>query len=249
MTNKRLSVKIIDRILPIVFILALSLVASPVFAQNHDHNHDHDHDHAAAQTENTHAEDCGADHEEHSDYDPVATVMHHIADANEFHIWKGVHIPLPLFLYSPETGWKTGLSSMFEHGHLVVDGYLLNHGRVNKIADANFPSGEVHLNGILHKMEAGDDGKEKDVYYACANSQLWKLDNPSTLDGGILGGGITSFYDFSITKNVFTMFLAALLLILLWNAVAKGYRKNEGKAPSGVQSFVEPIFLLSQCLQ
>ena len=242
MTNKRLSVKLIDRIFPIVFTLALALVVKPVFAQDHDHSH-HDHDHAAAQTETDHA-DCGADHDnEHSEYDPVGTVMNHIADANEFHIWKGIHIPLPLFLYSPEAGWTTGTSAMFHHGQLAVDGYVLNHGRVNRIADANFPKGEVHLNGILHTMEASADGKAVDVFYACAEGQQWKLDKPSTLDGGILGGGITSFYDFSITKNVFAMFLAALLLILLWNAVAKGYRTNEGKAPSGIQSFIEPFFL------
>ncbi len=239
MTNKRLSVKLIDRISSIVFTLALALVVNPVFAQDHDHNHDH----AAAQAETAHV-DCGVDHDaEHSEYDPVGTVMNHIADANEFHVWKGIHIPLPLFLYSPEDGWKTGTSAMFHHGGLAVDGYVLNHGRVNRVADANFPKGEVHLNGILHTMETGADGKEVDVFYACAEGQQWKLDKPSTLDGGILGGGITSFYDFSITKNVFTMFLAALLLILLWSAVAKGYRTNEGKAPSGVQSFIEPFFL------
>ena len=82
--------------------------------------------------------------------------MHHIADANEFHVWKDVHIPLPLFLYSPKHGWKTGLSSIFKHGHLIVDGYVINHGRVNKIADDSFGGGEVHLDGIIHKLEVGE---------------------------------------------------------------------------------------------
>jgi F-type H+-transporting ATPase subunit a len=175
-------------------------------------------------------------------YDPVSTVMHHIADANEFHVWKGVHIPLPVILYAPGHGWTTGLSSMFEHGHTAVDGYVLNHGRVNRIADPAFPTGKVHIDDIVHKAEEVG-GKEKDIYYAVYAGQPYKLDAPSTVDGGLLGGGITSFYDFSITKNVFTMILAAILLIWLFTAVARGYVRNAGKAPSGIQSFMEVFFV------
>ena len=188
---------------------------------------------------------CGG-HEEDGEYNPVKTVMEHIADANEFHVWKGVHIPLPIFLYAPGHGWTTGLSSMFEHGHTAVDGYVLNHGRVNRVADPAFPEGEVHIDGILHRVETivkEDKEEEKDVYYVCYQQELYKLDKPSTVDGGFLGGGITSFYDFSITKNVFSMILASLLLIFLFMAVARGYKRNEGKAPSGVQSFMEIFFV------
>ncbi|NRA50710.1 MAG: F0F1 ATP synthase subunit A [Phaeodactylibacter sp.] len=169
--------------------------------------------------------------------------MNHIADANEFHIWKGVHIPLPVILFAPEHGWTTGLSSMFDHGHAAVDGYVLNHGRINRVADPAFPKGEVHIGHIEHKVEMIEEGKENDVYYVTYEDKSYKLDAPSTLDGGMMGGGITSFYDFSITKNVFTMFLAALLLIFIFNAVARGYKKNEGKAPSGIQSFFEVFFV------
>jgi len=179
-------------------------------------------------------------------YDPVGTVMNHISDANEFHVWEGVHIPLPCFLYAPETGWSFFSSGVFEHGHKAVDRYVINHGRVNRIADASFPMGEVHIEGVHGKKEMMlVNGKEKEVevFYAHHDGKEYKLDKPSTLDGGMMGGGITSFYDFSITKNVFTMMLAALLLIVIFTAVRNGYRKNEGKAPSGIQSFFEPFFV------
>ncbi len=179
-------------------------------------------------------------------YDPVGTVMNHISDANEFHVWEGVHIPLPCFLYAPETGWSFFSSGIFEHGHKAVDRYVINHGRVNRIADASFPMGEVHIEGVHGKKEMMlVNGKEKEVevFYAHHDGKEYKLDKPSTLDGGMMGGGITSFYDFSITKNVFTMMLAALLLIVIFTAVRNGYRKNEGKAPSGIQSFFEPFFV------
>ena len=49
--------------------------------------------------------------------------------------------------------------------------------------------------------------------------------------------------DFSITKNVASMFLSVILLFLVFASVRKGYSKNEGKAPSGIQSFFEPIII------
>ncbi|MCC3155783.1 F0F1 ATP synthase subunit A [Hymenobacter sp. 15J16-1T3B] len=50
-------------------------------------------------------------------------------------------------------------------------------------------------------------------------------------------------YDFSITKNVASMLISVLLLILVFTSVAGGYKKNHGRAPKGLQSFFEPIIL------
>jgi F-type H+-transporting ATPase subunit a len=88
-------------------------------------------------------------------------------------------------------------------------------------------------------------GKEKEVevFFAEHEGKQYQLEKSTTWDGGMMGGGITSYYDFSITKNVFTMLLAALLLILIFSAVSRGYKKNEGQAPSGIQSFFEPFFV------
>jgi len=51
------------------------------------------------------------------------------------------------------------------------------------------------------------------------------------------------FYDFSITKNVASMFLSVALLLLVFFVIAGRYKKNPGKAPSGIQSFFEPIIV------
>lgn len=171
-------------------------------------------------------------------YDPVSTVMHHISDANEFHIWKGVHLPLPCILYSPEQGWSFFFTSVFHHGHSAYDRYVINHGRVNRISDSSFPMGEVEIGEIMTKEV---DGRKVSIIEH--QGKEYKLDRPSTLDGGILGGGITSFYDLSITKNVFTMLLAAFLLIIIFLSVSKGYERNKGKAPSGIQSLFEVFFV------
>ena len=178
-------------------------------------------------------------------YDPGTTIMNHIADANEVHFFGHVALPLPIILYAPEHGWTFGLSSMFHHGTEAVDGYVLNHGRVNRVADAAFPDGHVHLEGEhpVHVETVMVDSSETEVAYVEHEGRRFELDKPSTLDGGLLGGGITSFYDFSITKNVFTIFMATLVLFLLFGAVSRGYKKNAGKAPSGLQSFMEPVFI------
>ncbi len=49
--------------------------------------------------------------------------------------------------------------------------------------------------------------------------------------------------DFSITKNVFFLFINSTILILVFLSVARGYKKNEGRAPRGIQSFFEPIIV------
>lgn len=48
--------------------------------------------------------------------------------------------------------------------------------------------------------------------------------------------------DFSITKNVFSMLLSAIVLLLLFVAVASSYKKNQ-LAPKGLAGFLEPLIV------
>ncbi|MCJ8210388.1 F0F1 ATP synthase subunit A [Mucilaginibacter sp. RS28] len=50
-------------------------------------------------------------------------------------------------------------------------------------------------------------------------------------------------YDFSITKNVIAMWIAGLLLLIIFLSVASTYKKRTGKAPKGFQSLIEPVIL------
>ena len=192
-------------------------------------------------------------------YDAAETIMHHIADGNEFEIVHGVSIPLPVILFAPGHGWTVGMSTMFDHGHHAVDGYVMNHGRINRVADASFPQGHVVIEdahaietyqykadgGPIVGEESDDMGLEElnEADFLLHDGEYYRLDRASAADAGLFGGGITSFYDFSITKNVFGMLLAALILIILFSIVGKGYEKRAGQAPSGVQGFMEPLFI------
>jgi F-type H+-transporting ATPase subunit a len=50
-------------------------------------------------------------------------------------------------------------------------------------------------------------------------------------------------YDFSITKTVLAILISSLVLILVFLSVANAYRRNRDKAPSGIQSLLEPLIL------
>jgi F-type H+-transporting ATPase subunit a len=53
----------------------------------------------------------------------------------------------------------------------------------------------------------------------------------------------SKIYDFSITKNVFALFLSVAIILIIFLSVAKAYKKTVGKAPKGLQSWVEPIII------
>ncbi|MDQ0637326.1 F-type H+-transporting ATPase subunit a [Pedobacter sp. W3I1] len=62
-------------------------------------------------------------------------------------------------------------------------------------------------------------------------------------DGKIDEEASKSVLDFSITKNVAAMFVAIFVILVIFISVAASYRKRVGKAPKGLQSFVEPIIV------
>jgi len=49
--------------------------------------------------------------------------------------------------------------------------------------------------------------------------------------------------DLSISKNVFAAFISLALMLWIFISIARSYKKRVGKAPKGMQNFVEPIIL------
>lgn len=179
----------------------------------HSHDGDHAH-HNSADAHDTHGEK----------FDPVEMIMHHIADANEFHIAGKISIPLPIIVYSKETGLDIFLSSKLHHGHSAYNRYVMDHGVVGRITDENFPMGLVE--GVhVHHGHAEFDGSHFDVAskYTLLNGQ-------------------NVFYDFSITKNVFTLFLAIFLLMIAFIGMGSFYNKGN-KIPKGIYSALEPLII------
>ncbi len=64
-------------------------------------------------------EDTSHGHSKVTKFDPAATAIHHISDANVYTLSDGVipfRIPLPTILYSPTKGWDLFFSNKFHAG-------------------------------------------------------------------------------------------------------------------------------------
>ncbi len=239
----------------------------------HNHNHDtHDHQgHAHDQETHTghsheghdhsshnhaghdgHGDHGGCGHHEKHEFNPGEAAFHHISDQNIYSIGP-FSFPLPCMLYVPEKGWEIFSSGKFHadahgNGEYAYNQFILCEGSVRRVQDASFPSGHVELghHKVYPKKLKEAKGKDKEYAFVCYNGKEWKADSKSTADGGMFGGGITSFYDFSITKNVLTMIIVFFFLAWLFTRIAKSYKERRGKAPSGLTNFIEPIFIFIQ---
>ena len=239
-------------LLAAIISLILCVTCSMSAQHNHD-GHDHSgHDHSG----HNHADHSGHGHGvdgdhggcgHHGEFDVAETAMHHISDANVYSIGP-LQIPLPIMLKSDD-GWELGMSSKFHpdllghgDGHLGHNRYVLHGGIVKRIADASFPMGEFDVEGFMHSEEK-IGGKKKDVTYVCTGDAMHKLEQKSTFDGGLFGGGMSSYKDFSLTKNVTSMLIVCLFLFWLFRRAAKAYKKQDGEAPKGLQGMLETFVI------
>lgn len=83
--------------------------------------------------------------------------------------------------------------------------------------------------------------ESKGNYYKLHEGKVYKTD----ASGEIKTEGKTVLnekpMDISITKNVFSLILSAIIIFLIFNAVASGYKKRGTAAPKGIASFIEPL--------
>ena len=162
-------------------------------------------------------------HEENTkeeEFNITNMIMHHIGDSHNFHIldWDGhpVSLPLPIILWT-DNGLVSFMSSEFHHDE---KGTVVVEKKGQRFT-------------LFH-------GK---IYYAneAANSQGEFV----TLDAAQHPENM-SVLDFSITKNVFSMFLSMIVLILLFLVAARSYKKSNNNVPSGIAKFTEPIIMFIQ---
>ncbi len=184
-----------------LFVMLFVLNTNLVIAQHEDHKQE---GHKDAHKEGEHHKEA---------FDPGKMIMHHIADAHEWHfatIGEGksafhLSIPLPVILYT-EKGLDIFLSTeIYKHE---------NEGHYTK-GDGT----SVHTFNV--KRPSG-------IEYVLQDEKF-----------NVKGGGF--LLDFSITKNVASLFISVILLLYVFLNVAKAYKTNAGKAPKGMQSFFEPI--------
>lgn len=142
-------------------------------------------------------------------------------------------------------GFSTVFAASEEHGKeekFNVSEVIFHHVMDNHVWDITHEK-LIHLPIIVYSSEKGLDIFSSHNFYN-EHHQIVEY-NGYRLDHNhiVLADSNKAVLDLSITKNVAMLFINAALMLIVFIAVARGYKKNKGKAPSGIQSFFEPIIL------
>ncbi len=141
-----------------------------------------------------------------------AFIKHHVLDSHEFTL-----------AHDEETGSHYGFALpiiLWDNGLHFFSSAKFEHGEA--VADSN---------GNFYKINH-HDGK------------IYKTDAAGTITEDERTGFPTNVrpLDFSITKTVLSIFIAAILMIILFSSLARSYSKNNGIA-SGFARIFEPVVL------
>lgn len=102
-----------------------------------------------------------------------------------------------------------------------------------------FMSSEFHHDYHGHEVVEKNGGKFINVH-----EKIYQLNEGQSevkLDEEGHPTNATMPLDFSITRNVFMMWVSVIVLILIFFGAAKSYKKSKDNVPSGIGSFVEPL--------
>ncbi len=193
----------------------------------------------------------GEHHSSHHEEEVADIIIHHIMDTHDWHFFDvgetAVALHLPWLLYDAEEGLK-----FFANTHALEEeaNYIVHHDKVYKVASKEIES-EYVIKGKpeevapevaheIHELEA-------DPKFVVTHTKYVERDeeeNKTTVNEfKVYKAAASSVYDFSMTKTGLQILLVAIFMFFIFRAAAKGYKKNEGKAPKGVQSFMEPLVI------
>lgn len=146
-----------------------------------------------------------------------------------------------LLLIIPSLVWADGGSKKDGENEQFDPTELINHHISDSHVWEIYHGLTVHLPVMVYSEEKGFDIFSSANFYdheevVPYNGYTMDHDHITLESGGHV-------FDISITKNVLFLFIDAALLILVFTAVARGYKKNAGRAPRGIQSFFEPIIM------
>ncbi|RPD93414.1 ATP synthase F0 subunit A [Aureibaculum marinum] len=161
--------------------------------------------------------DAFASNEEDSSgekFDPKAMIMHHVKDAHGFHLWDWNGHPVSISL--PIILWTdNGLTT--------------------------FMSSEFH-HDFEGKHIVEKDG-QKFVNYHEKIYQLKEGETTIAFDEEHHPINATQPLNFSITKNVFMMWVSVVVLLLIFVSTSRRYKKSENYVPKGIAKFTEPLIV------
>lgn len=162
------------------------------------------------------------------EFDASETILHHVLDTHDWHItdipsgkdehgkthYTPIALHLPWFFYSS----RDGMVFVGSTEGLAEKGYMAHHDHLYPLKAGATPPVDSH----------GHVSMDEKAF------EEWEAEN---IDHHV------SVYDLSITKASLHMIMVGIAMLLVFSAVARGYKRNAGKAPSGIQSAFEPIIV------
>ena len=144
-------------------------------------------------------------------FDPGSVIIGHVTDAHSWHMFD---------FYT-----KDGV----EHAVAIpLPVILLNDGHIDCFMSSKFHHGHADYKG--YRLVGG--GLEREEIICVDESGQPKLDAQ---------GNIVKPLDFSISKVPAAIMIIVAIIITVVMVANKGYKKREGRAPKGLQSFVEML--------
>ncbi len=147
-------------------------------------------------------------------FDAKEMIMHHVKDAHEFHV-----------IDINDKAVSIPLPII-----LYTDNGLVT-----------FMSNEFHHDDSGHHVVEKDGMKfvklHEKIYQLNGNAHAVEFDaehHPTNA---------STPWDLSITRNVFMMWVSAIVLLLIFVTAARTYKKSEGNVPTGIAGFVEPLIV------
>ncbi len=158
------------------------------------------------------------------EFNVTEMIMHHISDAHEWHLWgehenaKTIYLPIILI----DGGLKTFSSSNFYDGKPKTGKDHKTGNEVEYVQGIGAAADYIMVHEKIFKLNGAEEVKFEDGH----------------------PHGLTTPLDFSITKNVVSLFFGALLILFVMFGVAKFYKKNGAVAPKGIAKFLEPLIVM-----
>jgi F-type H+-transporting ATPase subunit a len=150
---------------------------------------------------------------EHVEEEAGVDPVHHVLDAHDVHLWGEGESSFSIPL--PIILWT-------DNGLVTFMSSKFHHDDSgHHIVEANGMS-FVKAHGKIYQLNAGEHAVSFDAEHHPVNA--------------------VKPLDLSITKNVFAIFCVAIILLLVFRAVGKQYKKDEAAgAPKGLAGFMEPL--------
>ncbi|WP_299883754.1 F0F1 ATP synthase subunit A [uncultured Lacinutrix sp.] len=145
-------------------------------------------------------------------FDAKSMILHHVKDAHEFHLWDWKGKPVSLSL--PIILWTDNGLTTFSSSefHHDDEGHTIVEKNGGKF---------VKLHEKIYQLDAGASSVAFDAEHHPTNAK-----KP---------------LDFSITRNVFMMWVSVAVLLFIFLSVARSYKKSKDGVPTGLAGFVEPL--------